>query len=200
MPKKQKRGKGFSRREFLTAGAAAAGGAAIGGRTAEARPAGPKTLGPKKVAVTLNVNGKDRELEIEPRVTLLRALRNHLDVTGPKQACDRGACGGCSVLVDGLLVNACMMLALDAVGRKIVTPEGLMEGDKMAPIQEAFCAHDALQCGFCTPGFVMACQWTLNRRKSPTLAEIKKDLSGNICRCGTYNRIFQAVQTVAKKR
>ncbi len=198
MSKKAKRGSGgFSRREFLSAGAAAGSAAMIG--EAKTRR-GPASVGPKKSTVTLNVNGKDRELDIEPRVTLMRALRNHLDVTGPKEICDRGACGGCNVLVDGLLVNSCMMLAMDAVGKKIVTPEGLCDGDKLSPIQQAFCEKDALQCGFCTPGMVMACQWTLSRHKSPTLAQMKKDLAGNICRCGTYNRVFEAVQLAAKKR
>ncbi len=191
---------GVSRRQFLTGVGAAAGAGAMGARV-EAKPkTGPKTLGPKKTAIQLSVNGKDRDLEIEPRVTLMRALRNYLDVTGPKEICDRGACGGCSVLIDGLLVNSCMMLAMDAVGKKIVTSEGLCDGDKLSPIQQAFVDKDALQCGFCTPGMVMACQWSLNRRKNPSLDEIKKDLSGNICRCGTYTRIFEAVQLTANRK
>jgi xanthine dehydrogenase YagT iron-sulfur-binding subunit len=144
------------------------------------------------------VNGKDYRLKVEPRVTLLRALRNDLDLTGTKEICDRGACGGCSVTIDGTLINSCMMLAVDAVGRKVGTIEGLAKGDKLDPIQEAFVKHDALQCGFCTPGMVMACKTLLESNKSPSLIQIKKGLSGNICRCGTYNHIFAAVQTASK--
>lgn len=199
MSKRKKANKGLTRRDFFSTGAAAAGGMALG-HVAQAAPCGPRVVGPHKTAIALHVNGKDRKLEIEPRVTLLRALRNHLDITGPKEACDRGACGACSVLVDGVLVNSCMMLALDAVGKKIVTCEGLAEGDTPSAVQEAFCAKDALQCGFCTPGLVMACTWSLQRRKTPTLRELKKDLSGNICRCGAYTRVFEAAQAAAKTR
>ncbi|MBI2930295.1 MAG: (2Fe-2S)-binding protein [Planctomycetes bacterium] len=196
--KKRDREAGLSRREFLTAGAAAAGGLAFGG----GRAGSPKvpSVGPRKAPVTLNVNGKEHTLEIEPRVTLLRALRNHLDITGPKQVCDRGACGGCNVLVDGLLVNSCMMLAMDAVGRKIVTPEGLARNGKLHPVQEAFCARDALQCGFCTPGMVMAGAWILSRHPDPSPELIKRELSGNLCRCGAYGRICEAVKMAARKK
>jgi xanthine dehydrogenase YagT iron-sulfur-binding subunit len=158
----------------------------------------PKTLPAKKVPITLTVNDKAYKLSVEPRQTLLRALRNQLDLTGTKEICDRGACGGCSVLLDGKLVNSCMLLAVDAVGRKVTTIEGLSKGDKLHPIQEAFVKHDALQCGFCTPGMVMACKSLLDKEKNPSLVQIKKGLSGNICRCGTYNNIFTAVQTAAK--
>jgi len=190
-----------TRRGFL--GAVSAGGAALTvaseGRAAAARP---KTIGPRRAPVVLNVNGRDRKLAIEPRVTLLRALRNELDITGAKEICDRGSCGGCSVLVDGRLMNSCMMLALDAVGKKITTVEGLSKGEGKAlvldPLQKAFVEHDALQCGFCTPGMVMACKAILDANPSPTLVQIKRGLSGNLCRCGTYPRIFAAVQTAAK--
>jgi len=158
-----------------------------------------KVLAAKKVAITLNVNGKDRPVTIEPRVTLLRTLRNHLDLTGPKEICDRGACGGCSVQLDGKLVNSCMMLAVDAVGKKVTTIEALSEGGKLHPIQAEFVKLDALQCGFCTPGMVMACKTLLDNNKKPSLVEIKKGLCGNICRCGTYTRIFAAVQAAAKQ-
>jgi aerobic-type carbon monoxide dehydrogenase small subunit (CoxS/CutS family) len=180
-------------------GVGAAGGVAITAKRAGAATAKPKVLPAKKVPLTLNVNGKERKLSVEPRVTLLRALRNELDLTGPKEVCDRGACGACSVHVDGALVPACMTLAVDvAAGQKITTIEGLSDGDKLHPIQEAFVKHDALQCGFCTPGMVMACKALLDKEKSPTLTQIKRAISGNICRCGTYNRIFAAVQTASK--
>ncbi len=145
------------------------------------------------------MNGTDRRLTVEPRVTLLRALRNELDLTGTKEICNGGACGGCSVLLDGRLVNSCMTLALDAVGAKVTTIEGLSKGDELHPIQRAFVEHDALQCGFCTPGMVMACKALLDAKKHPTLVEIKRGVSGNVCRCGTYPRVFAAVQAVAKQ-
>ncbi len=149
--------------------------------------------------MVLNVNGQDRKVTIEPRVTLLRALRNHLDLTGAKEICDRGGCGGCTVLLDGKAVNSCMMLAVDAVGKKVATVEGLASGDKLHPLQAAFVKHDGLQCGFCTPGMVMACKALLDHNKTPSLTQIKQGLAGNICRCGTYTRIFAAVQTAAKE-
>jgi xanthine dehydrogenase YagT iron-sulfur-binding subunit len=178
-------------------GVGVAGGVAVVAKSAHAA-AKPKVLPAKKVPITLNVNGKNYKLKVEPRITLLRALRNDLDLTGTKEICDRGACGGCSVQLDGKLVNSCMMLAVDAVGAKIGTIEGLAKGDKLDPIQDAFVKHDALQCGFCTPGMVMACKTLLESNKNPDLVQIKKGLSGNICRCGTYNHIFAAVQTAAK--
>jgi xanthine dehydrogenase YagT iron-sulfur-binding subunit len=191
---------GLTRRGFMQ-GVGVAGGAAVIARDAVAAGS-PKTLPAKKVPITLNVNGKDHKLKVEPRLTLLRALRNELDLTGSKEVCDRGACGACSVHLDGLLVTSCMTLAVDAVGKKVTTIEGLAQRvgstDKLDPIQAAFVQHDALQCGFCTPGMVMACKALLNENKSPTLTQIKRGLSGNICRCGTYNNIFAAVQTAAK--
>jgi aerobic-type carbon monoxide dehydrogenase small subunit (CoxS/CutS family) len=187
---------GLTRRGFMQ-GVGVAGGAAMVAKDAAAAGS-PKTLPAKKMPITLHVNGKDHKLKVEPRLTLLRALRNELDLTGSKEVCDRGACGACSVHLDGVLVTSCMTLAVDAVGKKITTIEGLAKGDKLDPIQEAFVKHDALQCGFCTPGMVMACKALLNENKQPTLTQIKRGLSGNICRCGTYNNIFAAVQTAAK--
>jgi xanthine dehydrogenase YagT iron-sulfur-binding subunit len=181
---------GLTRRGFMQ-GVGVAGGVAVIAKDAVAAGS-PKTLPAKKVPITLNVNGKDHKLKVEPRLTLLRALRNELDLTGSKEVCDRGACGACSVHLDGMLVTSCMTLAVDAVGKKVTTIEGLAKGDKLDPIQAAFVQHDALQCGFCTPGMVMACKALLNENKSPTLVQI------NICRCGTYNNIFAAVQTAAK--
>jgi aerobic-type carbon monoxide dehydrogenase small subunit (CoxS/CutS family) len=188
--------KGLSRRGFL--GTTAAGGVVVA-TGSQARGAGrAKTVGPHKTALTLNINGKDQKVTVEPRVTLLRALRNHLDLTGSKEICDRGACGGCGVIIDGNLVNSCMLLAIDAVGKKITTIEGLSADGKMHPIQTEFVKADALQCGFCTPGMVMACKAILDKKKDPTLVDIKRGLSGNICRCGTYTRIFAAVQAASK--
>lgn len=189
--------KGLTRRGFLGTSAAAGGVALAAGKTQAATK--PKTIAAAKTSLTLNVNGKQRSLKIEPRVTLLRALRNELDLTGPKEVCDRGACGACSVHIDGKLVNSCMMLAVDAAGKKVTTIEGLSEGGKLHPIQAEFVKCDALQCGFCTPGMVMACKAILDKNKSPSLVDIKKGLRGNICRCGTYTRIFEAVQAASKQ-
>lgn len=186
---------GFTRRGFMQ-GVGAVGGAVAVVKEAKAAPS--KVLPAKKVSITLNVNGKNRKLKVEPRVTLLRALRNELDLTGSKEVCDRGSCGACSVHLDGALVTSCMVLAVDAVGKRVLTIEGLSDGDKLHPIQQAFVQHDALQCGFCTPGMVMACKALLDSNQKPTLVQIKKGLAGNICRCGTYNNIFAAVQTAAK--
>jgi xanthine dehydrogenase YagT iron-sulfur-binding subunit len=187
--------KGFTRRGFMQGVGAASGAAAL---SKEAKAAQSKVMGPKKLAITLNVNGKDHKLKVEPRVTLLRALRNELDLTGSKEVCDRGSCGACSVMIDGDLVTSCMVLAVDAIGKRVLTIEGLSKGDELHPIQQAFVQHDALQCGFCTPGMVMACKALLDTTPKPTLVQIKKGLSGNICRCGTYNNIFAAVATASK--
>jgi xanthine dehydrogenase YagT iron-sulfur-binding subunit len=190
---------GVSRRSFVkTVGASAA--AASLSAAAEARaiaagsrqPQGPALQGPGPVDITLSVNGKPTQLKVEPASTLLDALRLHLGLTGPKEICDRGACGGCSVLIDGKLMNSCMTLALDAVGAQVTTIEGLAKGDKLDPVQESFIRHDALQCGYCTPGLVMACRALLNETPKPTLDQIKRGLSGNICRCGTYTNVFNA--------
>jgi xanthine dehydrogenase YagT iron-sulfur-binding subunit len=196
---RKKRDADFSRRGFLQGIGAAMGGAAVG---LPRRPvqAAPKVLGPGPVPVTLTVNGASRTLSVEPRVTLLAALREQLDVTGPKDVCDRGACGACSVLLDGKLVNACMVLAVDADGRTVTTAEGLGRNGALHPVQKAFCEHDGLQCGFCTPGMVVAASALLDRSDAPTRADIRDGLAGNLCRCGTYPRIFEAVEAAAKGR
>lgn len=194
---------GLSRRLFIKSiGAAAATPplAAAAGWSVTEPPApesatdgaGVPIKGPGPVQITLSVNGQQVQVRGEAATTLLEALRLHLGLTGSKEICDRGACGGCSVLVDGKLVNSCMMLALDATGAKITTIEGLAKGDALDPVQESFVRHDALQCGYCTPGFVMACRALLNEHPKPTLHQIKHGLSGNICRCGTYTNIFNA--------
>ncbi len=192
---------GLTRRGFLKGvggGLAATSVLSAGVLTApeEARAAG--VLGPGRVPISLKVNGKLMKAEIEPRVTLLDTLRNHLDVTGPKLICDRGECGGCTVLLDGKPVYACMMLAVDAQGREITTVEGLAKGDQLDPVQKAFVEHDALMCGFCTPGFVMSVRALLNHNPNPTLDDVKRACAGNICRCGTYPKVFEAALAAAK--
>lgn len=187
--------KGVSRRTFLkTAGV----GAAASGLVAAAPSAGPAMLGPEAVPLALRINGGPRTVTVEPRVTLLRALRNHLDLTGAKEVCDRGACGACTVLLDGKPIASCLMLAADAVGHDITTVEGLGTPEKMNAVQAAFVEKDALQCGFCTPGFVVASTALLERNPDPTLEEVKDGLAGNLCRCGTYPRVFEAVLKAAK--
>lgn len=150
------------------------------------------------VRVTLNINGKELQADVEPRTTLLDTLRDRLDLTGAKKICDRGSCGGCTVIADGRTVYSCMVLAVDAQGKKITTVEGLGSPDKMHPVQEEFVAHDALMCGFCTPGFVVSCAALLQKNPNPTLEEVKAACSGNVCRCGTYPRVFEAALDAAR--
>ncbi|MFG0274160.1 MAG: (2Fe-2S)-binding protein [Phycisphaerales bacterium] len=188
---------GVSRRSFIqTVGVSAAAGA-LQARGADAaqddRAGGHETFGPAPERITLRVNGKDVSTDIDPATTLMETLRWRFQLTGTKEVCDRGACGACSVLVDGKLVCSCMMLAVDAAGSEITTIEGLADGDELDPVQEAFIKHDALQCGYCTPGLVMASRALLDANPRPTLDEIKQGLSGNLCRCGTYTNIFNAV-------
>ncbi|MGC2109385.1 MAG: (2Fe-2S)-binding protein [Candidatus Korobacteraceae bacterium] len=145
--------------------------------------------GPGKVSISLMVNGKKLTAQLEPRVTLLDALRDNFDLTGAKRVCDRGVCGACTVLMDGKPVYACSLLAIDAQGKDITTIEGLAQGDALTPVMQAFVDHDAQQCGFCTPGFVVATTHFLQHHPNPTPDDIRRDLSGNFCRCGTYNGI-----------
>ena len=192
-------GPGVSRRSFIqTAGLSAAAGALQQGAHAALDPPadaahGVPILGPDPVPVTLRVNGNTIRTTVDPATTLLDALRINIGLTGSKEICDRGACGGCSVLVDGLLTVSCMMLAIDAQDVEITTIEGLADGDRLDPIQEAFIRHDALQCGYCTPGMIIAARALLNSNARPTLDEIKAGLSGNLCRCAAYPNIFNAV-------
>jgi len=197
--------KGFDRRSFLRgAAAAAAGGAAAipfvvaAAARAEGPAAGPEVLGPGPVPFTIRVNGKDRALRAEPRVTLLDALRFHLGVTGPKEVCDRGSCGACTVLLDGVPVVACMVLAVECAGREVVTCEGLASADGGPhALQEAFVRRDALQCGFCTPGMVVSCAGLLARNPDPSPDAVREAVSGNLCRCGTYPRVVEACREAA---
>jgi xanthine dehydrogenase YagT iron-sulfur-binding subunit len=135
---------------------------------------------------------------VEPRVTLLEALRNELDMTGAKRVCDRGTCGACTVIMDGKPVYSCSVLAIDAQGKAITTVEGLAAGDRLHPIQQAFIDNDAQQCGFCTPGFVVACKAMLDRNPTPTPEQVQKGLGGNLCRCGTYVGVRAAVLQASK--
>ncbi len=191
----------FSRRDFLKgAGVAVSGGLMAGETPATASPPEATTpiLGPGPVPVTLRINGKPQKLNLEPRVTLLDALRNHLDITGAKKVCDRATCGACTVILDGKPVYACSVLAIEAQGKSIQTIEGLTTGGKLHPVSAAFVKHDAQQCGFCTPGFVMAVKAFLDRNPNPTMHDVEKGLGGNLCRCGTYAGVRQAALEAAK--
>ena len=153
---------------------------------------GPRVVGPGDVPVALTVNGKRVDLKIEPRVTLLDAIRNRADLTGSKRVCDRGTCGACTMIVDGRTVYACSTLAIEVQGKQIRTVDGLSTGTTLHPVQQAFCDVDALMCGFCTPGFVVATVAVLEKYPNATREQISKGLDGNICRCGTFVRIMEA--------
>lgn len=189
-----------TRRSFLkTMGVSAAVSAAVpadagGGQPASsAQPELVPTLGPGLVHVKLTVNGHGHEVDVDPATTLAELLRWDLHLTGTKIGCDHGACGSCGVLLDGALVNSCMVLAVDVMGRSVTTIEGLADGDDLDPVQAAFVRHDALQCGYCTSGMVLAAKALLNDNPKPTLAQIKTALGGNLCRCGVYPNAFNAV-------
>jgi xanthine dehydrogenase YagT iron-sulfur-binding subunit len=215
-PREEKEADGVSRRRFLQAlglGATAAalpengllGGALPGGAAGGVQ--GEDSWGPDPVPITLTVNGQALKLKVEPRVTLLDALRNHyhldrqeaVDLTGAKRVCDRGSCGACTVILDGKTVYSCSLLAIEAQGKEIRTVEGLEKDGKLHPVQEAFVHCDGLMCGFCTPGFIMASVALLEAHPNPTPAEIRRLLDGNICRCGTQPRAFEAVAQAASK-
>ncbi len=201
-----KNGPGVSRRDFLrgTGAAAAAAATALAplppAAEAFARADGdaPVAVGPGAVKLTLDVNGAKMETNVEPRVTLLDALRNYLDVTGCKRVCDRATCGACTVMLDGKPVYSCTTLALEAQGKKIKTAEALLDGGKLDAVPAAFASTDAQQCGFCTPGFVVALRAALDKNPQATPAELEAAVSGNICRCGTYEQMRHAIALLGK--
>lgn len=205
--------KGITRRGFLKgAGVAAAGTALLEGAQVFTREAAAATrsehhgvneLGPGAVPVTLHINGKEQTIQLEPRTTLADALRVHMGLTGTKVVCDRGSCSGCTVLLDNMPVNSCMTLAVDAIGRKVTTIEGLSktsgaaDPEALHPVQAAFIKHDAMQCGFCTPGMVVTCSALLQKNPHPTEDDVRQATAGNLCRCGTYPRVFAATLEAA---
>lgn len=155
--------------------------------------------GPGKVPLEFSINGKSYKADLEPRVTLLDALRDQFELTGAKRVCDRAECGACTVLMDNKTVYACSVLAIEAQHKPITTIESLMAEGKLHPVQQAFVDNDASQCGFCTPGFVVSCKAFLDAHAHPTPEEIRRGLSGNLCRCGTYAGIREAIAQVAQK-
>jgi len=197
-PKKPRNG--FSRRGFIRGVGISTGalGSGLLETAAEAAPTG-SVAGPGAVPVTLKINGKPYNLNLEPRVTLIDALRNSLDHTGAKKVCDRATCGACTVIMDGKVVYSCTVLAIEAQGKDIQTIEGISQNGKLHPVSAAFVNHDAQQCGYCTPGFVMATKGFLDKHPNPTLEEAEKGLGGNLCRCGTYVGMKKAVLEAAKE-
>lgn len=198
------RAKGISRRKFLkgagigTVGVAVAGSYLVGTRRSDAAPADKNILGPGAVLLSLNVNGITHSVNAEPRESLAEVLRNQLHLTGTKVSCDRGACGACTVLVDDVPVCSCSTLAHDVADSKVETIEGLMNEGQLSALQKSFIGHDGMQCGFCTPGMIMSSTALLNRIPNPSLDQVRESLAGNLCRCGTYPKVFDAVLDAAK--
>ncbi|MDP6761522.1 MAG: (2Fe-2S)-binding protein [Planctomycetota bacterium] len=192
----------LSRRTFL---AGAGGVAASGALGAHLEAAGAEGAQPEPailrgtVEITLTVNGRARTLQVEPRTTLLSALRDRLELCGTKSVCERGNCGACTVLLDGEPANACLTLAVSAVGRAVTTVEGLGDEGGLSVVQEELCTHDGLMCGFCTPGFAMSLTAVLARDPEASLDRIREGCAGNLCRCGTYPHVFQAGLEAARR-
>jgi aerobic-type carbon monoxide dehydrogenase small subunit (CoxS/CutS family) len=190
-----------SRRSFLksfSTSAAVAATAQVEAVAAELEKANKeKALGPGAIPITLQVNGKPLKLQVEPRVTLLEALRNHSNLTGSKEVCDRATCGACTVLLDNKPIYSCSKLAIEAQGHAITTIEGLAQDGKLSKVQQAFIDQDALMCGYCTPGFVMSVTALLKKNPRPSPQDVRHACSGNLCRCGTYPRVMQAALKAA---
>ena len=153
-----------------------------------------------KRAIELNVNGDSYELLVAPNHTLLEVLREKLGLMGTKRGCDLGACGACTVLIDGEAYLSCLMLAVDAVGKNIMTIEGLSTGGDLHPLQRAFIEHGGVQCGFCTPGMILTAEAVLNEEENPTEDEVKKKMAGNLCRCTGYKKIIEAIMSVCEQK
>jgi xanthine dehydrogenase YagT iron-sulfur-binding subunit len=190
---------GVSRRGFIqTVGAGAIGAAAVGAAEAKQPPV-PVT--PEEMApLTFTVNGRRHRLLVEPRWSLAYVIRDRLQLTGTKVGCERGECGACTVLIDGVPRYGCLTLAVEADGTEVTTIEGLMTGEDLGPVQQAFAEKDAFQCGFCTPGQVVAAEGLLRAASKPTVDQIRQGMSGNLCRCGAYRQIVQAVARAAELR
>ncbi len=192
----QNPGTGFTRRGFIaTLGTGAVAAATVAGADAEAQAAG---AAPEMVTVALEINGRTHRLLVEPRWSLLYVLRERLGLTATKLGCERGECGVCTVLVDDTPRYSCMMLAVESAGKKITTLEGLMTGEELGAVQRAFVEQDAFQCGYCTPGQIMAVEGLLRAKPAPTTDDVREGVSGNLCRCGAYAHIFKAAERAAE--
>lgn len=191
---------GLSRRGFLKGVGGGVVGTAVLSSIKPSRAAEKygDVVGPEPASISMTVNSAKKTLQVDPRVTLLDALRDHLSFTGTKRVCNKGQCGACTVILNGRTVLACSVLAIDADGATVETIEGLAQGDDLHPIQKEFIKNDALQCGFCTPGFIISSVVLLRSNPSPSMDEIKHAVSGNLCRCGTYPHVFKAVDDAAK--
>ena len=196
--------RGMSRRDFLESSVLTAAGATVAGATpallAHVGSAPEATAGPGPMSMELTVNGTARSLQVEPRTTLAEALRGPLGLSGTKIACNRGACSACTVLLDGVPACSCMVLAIDVGTRSVLTIEGLARGEVLHPLQAAFIEHDALQCGFCTPGMLLSGVALLEHTRDPDAADVRNAISGHVCRCGTYPHVVAATLAVAKAR
>jgi xanthine dehydrogenase YagT iron-sulfur-binding subunit len=191
--------KGVTRRGFLQlVGAGAVASAAT--RELSAKPAAEVLEPAEMTKIRLLINGRRHRLLVEPRWSLLFVLRERLGLTGTKVGCERGECGACTVLINGQTRYACMTLAVEAEGKEITTLEGLMKGEDLGPVQQAFLERDAMQCGYCTPGQIMAVEGLLRSNPNPSPEEIRRGVSGNLCRCGTYAHIFEAARRAAELR
>lgn len=192
----------LSRRQFLKGSALTAAGAAAldSGLLAQTAGSATNVVGPGAVPITLRINGKAHKLPVEPRTTLAEALRETLNMTGTKVVCDRGSCSACTVMLDNMPVNSCMTFALDVGNREVTTIEGLGTPERMHPVQAAFVEHDALQCGYCTPGMEMSVAALLRSDPNPTEEKVRHAVRGNLCRCGTYPKVFEAALAAAGKK
>jgi xanthine dehydrogenase YagT iron-sulfur-binding subunit len=185
-----------TRRTFLGTAGVGAVGSILPPTSAKSPAAEPA----ERLAVALRLNGRDLHLEVEARTTLLEMIRERAGLTGTKPGCERGECGACTVLIDGVPRYSCLTLAVEAEGHDVTTVEGLLQGEALGPVQRAFVEEDAMQCGFCTPGQVVAAEGLLRGNAEPTLDQIRHGMSGNLCRCGAYAHIVKAVQRAARLR
>ncbi len=199
----KKKRKTVTRRDFLKSLGGGAVGVGVASKVlgkesalAQAGPGDPEIFSRKNIS--LIVNGKSLSLDVDANETLLQVLRDKLKLTGTKRTCNRGECGGCTVLLNGTPVYSCHMLALQADGGEILSVEGLAKGDKLHPVQQAFIDKDAYQCGFCTPGFIMSSVALLNKTRAPSSDDIRSSLAGNLCRCGNYQKIYEAVSSASE--
>jgi xanthine dehydrogenase YagT iron-sulfur-binding subunit len=202
----KRRGNGLSRRSFLSGASATAVGNAmldsplVARKPADAQAAVSPVVGPEPASVSLHINGAIQTLAVAPHMTLAEVLRDHRGLTGTKIACDRGVCSACTVWLDGVPVASCMILAVDVAERAVMTIEGLADGDNLHRVQAAFIEHDAIQCGFCTPGMVMSCAALIGHNPNPSADDVKAAISGHFCRCGAYQKVVEATLAAVQER